>query len=71
MGTVLDFKSIHEVKVKKSGPAAIGPVDRNPLQIYCKKCSASVFRLFTHNMVTCVGCGSLMRNLSISIKETT
>lgn len=47
------------------------PLDRSGPQYYCLRCDADQFKVYASGLVHCGSCGSLMRNLLLSLGTAT
>jgi hypothetical protein len=55
---------------KRREAAAPAPAPRFGAQFFCTRCDADQFKLSALGMVHCAHCGSLMRNLLVSLSPS-
>jgi DNA-directed RNA polymerase subunit RPC12/RpoP len=56
----MEAEVIHVEFKKKEKPKA-------RMDYYCMRCNESIFKLSANSEINCSGCGSLMRNLYVSL----
>jgi len=68
MENIVQLEEYRKRKEDKRTPPASAP--RLGAQFFCTRCDADEFKLSALGMVHCAQCGSLMRNLLVSLSPS-
>jgi transcription elongation factor Elf1 len=70
MENIVQLEDYRKRKEETRTAARGSPVPRLGAQFFCTRCDADEFKLSALGMVHCAQCGSLMRNLLVSLSPS-